>query len=55
MQRRDPEMVNIKLEQEVAIAALDQRAMNTLDYETKVTVIRADAVAKRKALSEQDT
>jgi hypothetical protein len=54
VQRRDLELVNIKLEQEVAIAGLDQRAMSTLEYETRVTAIRADAVAKRKALSEQD-
>ena len=53
--RRDLELKLIDQEQELAIAGLDQRAMSNLEYETKVTAIRADAVAKRKALSEQDT
>jgi hypothetical protein len=55
VQRRELELANINLEQEAAIAALDRRGMSDLEYETKVTVIRADAVAKRKTLSEQDT
>jgi hypothetical protein len=55
VERRNLESTLINQEQELAIAALDQRAMSTLEYETKVTAIRADAVAKRKALSEQDT
>jgi hypothetical protein len=55
VQRRELELANINLEQEAAIAALDRRAMSDLEYETRVTAIRADAVAKRKALSEQDT
>jgi hypothetical protein len=53
--RRELELRLINQEQELAIAGLDQRSMSTLDYETKVTAIRADAVAKRRALSEQDT
>jgi hypothetical protein len=55
VERRNLESTLINQEQELAIAALDQRAMSTLEYETKVTAIRTDAVAKRKALSEQDT
>jgi hypothetical protein len=55
VERRNLEATLINQEQELAIAALDKRAMSTLEYETKVTAIRADAVAKRKALSEQDT
>lgn len=55
VRRQNLEPVNIKLEQEVAIAALDRRAMFDLEYETRITAVRADAVAKRKALSEQDT
>jgi hypothetical protein len=55
VERRNLELTLINQEQELAIAALDQRAMSTLEYETKATAIRADAVAKRKALSEQDT
>lgn len=55
VQRRELELLNIDLEQEVAIAALDKRAMSDREYETRVTAIRADAISKRKALSEQDT
>ncbi|MGI4822670.1 MAG: hypothetical protein ACRYFV_15785 [Janthinobacterium lividum] len=55
VERRNLESTLINQEQELAIASLDLRAMSTLEYDTKVTAIRADAVAKRKALSEQDT
>jgi hypothetical protein len=53
--RRDLELTLIDQEQELAIAGLDRRAMSNLEYETRITAIRADAVAKRKALSDQDT
>jgi hypothetical protein len=52
---RNLESTLINEEQELAIAALDQRAMSTLEYGNKVTAIWADAVAKRKALREQDS
>jgi hypothetical protein len=55
VQRRELELANIQLEQEAAIAGLDKRAMSDFEYETRITAIRADAVAKRRALSEQDT
>jgi hypothetical protein len=53
--RRELELTLINQEQELAIAALDKRAMTNLEYETRLTAIRADAVAKRRALSQQDT
>jgi len=55
VERRNLEIKLIDQEQELAIAGLDKRAMSTLAYETQVTGIRADAVAKRRALNEQDT
>ena len=54
-QRRDLELQAIGLEQELAIASLDKRLLTNLDYETKVSAIRRDAIEKRRALNEQDT
>ncbi|MDJ0367385.1 hypothetical protein QMK33_19730 [Hymenobacter sp. H14-R3] len=55
LERRNLELTLIDQEQELAIAGLDRRAMSNLEYETRITAIRADAIGKRKALSEQDT
>jgi hypothetical protein len=55
VERRNLELQLINQEQELAIAGLDKRAMSDLAYETQVTAIRASAVAKRRALSEQET
>jgi hypothetical protein len=53
--RHDLELKAIELEQELAIASLDRRAMSNLEYETKVTAIRRAGVEQRRALSERDT
>jgi hypothetical protein len=37
VQQLDLERINVDLEQEVALAALDKRAMSDLEYEMKVT------------------
>jgi len=53
--RYDLEVTLSRQEEELSIAALDKRAMSNLAYETKVTAIRAEGVARRKALYEQET
>lgn len=53
--RYDATRTLINQEEQLALAGLDKRKLSELDYQTQVTAITADAVAKRKALDQSLT